>query len=61
MTDLCFEEGAEEKTHQAFEKAIELNPRSIDALQGLANVHILRARHKQARPLLKKVLELLFN
>lgn len=61
MTDLCFEENAEDKTEEAFKLAISRFPQCIDGLQGLANLRILRARDKEARELLEKVVTLLLS
>ncbi len=61
MTDLCFEEGAEDKTEQSFMTALQIHGECIDALQGLANLRILRARDAEGRELLAKVVHLLFN
>lgn len=61
MTDLCFEENAEDKTEEAFKLALSHFPDCIDALQGLANLRILRKRDPEARELLEAVVKILLS
>jgi len=55
---LCDQADAEQTCETALLKALEYYSENIDALQGLANIRIMRARDQEAIELLNKVVEI---
>ena len=59
MTDLCDEEAAESLCREAFERAIGLNPNSIEALNGIATFHRIKLEINESKTFCAKAFDLL--
>ncbi len=54
MTDLCDEEEAEAMCKEAFERAVQLSPDSVEALNGIATFHRMKLEIEESRSYCQK-------
>ena len=59
MTDLCDEEQAEEFCKEALEKAVNLSPNSVEALNGLATFHRIKLEIEESKQLCNRAFEIM--
>eukprot|EP01035_Chromulina_nebulosa_P022640 gene22640-29314_t len=61
LTDLCFDDNAENLSEQAVNKAFDMIPNLIDAKQTLANIRLSQHKNEEACQLISQVYHTLFD